>query len=158
MDRCLFISPAGAAGWLAGWFISAMAVTRKIAIRLTYSVVGMISGLSAFLAWNLAPRLRQPYTASAGGLSGEPLIGSEKRACGLVEWPPRPPSPPPVFGSVPGSLQTREGSIAVVPRTPYRFSLANPPVSPVAGKNNPLAFVWRGKGCLKGRRGCFTPK
>ncbi|KAK9407423.1 heme transporter HRG1 [Crotalus adamanteus] len=47
-----------------------MAVTRKIAIRLAYSVVGMISGLSAFLAWNLAPRLRQPYTASAGGLSG----------------------------------------------------------------------------------------
>ncbi|XP_063150040.1 heme transporter HRG1 [Candoia aspera] len=47
-----------------------MAVTKKIAIRLAYSVVGIISGLSAFLAWNLAPSLRQPYTASAGGLSG----------------------------------------------------------------------------------------
>ncbi|XP_053157185.1 heme transporter HRG1 [Hemicordylus capensis] len=47
-----------------------MAVIRKLAIRLAYAAFGAISGLSVFLAWNLAPSLQQPCTAAAGGFSG----------------------------------------------------------------------------------------
>ncbi|XP_044287395.1 heme transporter HRG1 [Varanus komodoensis] len=47
-----------------------MAVTKKLAIRLAYAAFGAVSGLSVFLAWNLAPSLRQPCTAAAGGLGG----------------------------------------------------------------------------------------
>ncbi|KAM6308051.1 heme transporter HRG1 [Podargus strigoides] len=47
-----------------------MAVSRALALRLAYAAAGALMGLSAFFSWSLAPALRQPATAAAGGLSG----------------------------------------------------------------------------------------
>ncbi|XP_065515715.1 heme transporter HRG1 [Lathamus discolor] len=47
-----------------------MAVGRALGLRLAYSAAGALTGLSVFLSWSLAPGLRQPATAAAGGLSG----------------------------------------------------------------------------------------
>ncbi|XP_057269928.1 heme transporter HRG1 [Pezoporus wallicus] len=47
-----------------------MAVSRALGLRLAYAAAGALTGLSVFLSWSLAPGLRQPATAAAGGLSG----------------------------------------------------------------------------------------
>ncbi|XP_033927360.1 heme transporter HRG1 isoform X2 [Melopsittacus undulatus] len=47
-----------------------MAVSRALGLRLAYAAAGAVAGLSVFGCWSLAPGLRQPATAAAGGLSG----------------------------------------------------------------------------------------